>query len=288
MTPRIQAMRYFGRKLFVRCGGRVLSRRTRCLFVLSTGRCGTTTLTKLLNLSPEVDAYHERKPKLVAPSLDAFYDGFEQRTKYARVFEEAHCGHLTWSRLRRRVYSDTSNRLTYFAPAIAAEFPNAKFIHLHRHPVDVLRSGMRRGWYQNSLWDPYRVRPAIGTPAHLWWDQCDRFSKICWYWSAINEFALRLANEIEPSRFMEVRFDEIAKKESERIGAIFDFIDVDRPPNDHILSVLTTPYNKQTQGYYPPPAEWTRTQMAQLEEIAGATSRRLGYALRSSHIVESF
>lgn len=127
--------------------GQFVWRRSTCVFVLSTGRCGTKTLTHLLKLSSTVYARHEPAPRLYAEALDAYLSNLMPTTRYRAIFTAARAPDIGAAFLRGQVYAETSNWLTFFSPIIRDLLPNAKFIHLVRHPRDVVRSGMRRKWY---------------------------------------------------------------------------------------------------------------------------------------------
>jgi hypothetical protein len=47
--------------------------------------------------------------------------------------------------------------------------PNVKFVHLFRHPGEVVRSGMRRGWYNGHPSDRYRIEPGQHDPMRRLW-----------------------------------------------------------------------------------------------------------------------
>src|SRR5690625_618085 len=133
------------------------------VWVLSTGRTGTSTLTRLLNLSPAIDAYHELGPELFQFSYDYFREDIESaqalRTlMYLRdelVFRSYRDG---------MVFVETNNRLTYIADLLAELYPGGKFIHIYRNPYDFIRSGMRRKYYRGHMRDYARITPAAGEP----------------------------------------------------------------------------------------------------------------------------
>ena len=119
----------------------------------------TESLTHLLNLCPEISAFHEPEPVLWDESREAFHSVFDKPERQGRIFLRARRSPLQTAFRANRFYAETSNRMTYFAPAIAQVLENSQFLHLYRHPADVVRSGMRRGWYQNHSLDklPYHT-----------------------------------------------------------------------------------------------------------------------------------
>jgi hypothetical protein len=261
-------------------------RDTRCLFVLSTGRVGTVSLTSLLGCSRGITAFHEAPPALLEESKAAYTGIWEHPKKYEQIFRNAKARSLGTARLKGRVYADTSNRLTFFAPVIARLLPNSCFIHLHRHPADVVRSGMSRRWYRDHSWDVYRIEPA---PDNVWaerWHKYDAFAKNCWLWAAVNEFALIFRRSLPDDRFLTVKYEELFRPFSEIYRCIFDFIGVKAPPSEQAKAILETKRNVQKVQSFPRYDEWNSDQVRVLNEIAGPTASRLGYDLTRQNAEE--
>lgn len=252
-------------------------RSAKCLFVLSTGRTGSSTLIRLLNLSPKVTALHEPKPNLVREYRRAYSGVVLHPDRYRRLFERAR------RRLISRVCPDggvyaEATLLKFFAPVIAQMLPNARFLHLHRHPGEIIRSAMRRRWFQDNPLDRYRIVPEPGDPDHQRWTQWDAFSKSCWTWHAENEYFLRLAQNVGADRVLKLPFDEWTDQSTGAYERVFGFIDVDPPDRDLAQAVLGVKHNEQTSGSFPTYEQWSPAQRQTLSEIAGATMARLGYA----------
>ena len=97
--------------------------------------------------------------------------------------------------------------LKFIAPVIAELLPNSKFLHIHRHPGEVVRSGMRRRWFFDNPLDKFRAVPVTSDPAFSKWDQWDSFSKVCWLWHAENKRFLELAQSLGSERVLRLQFD---------------------------------------------------------------------------------
>ncbi len=114
-------------------------------FALSTGRSGTQTLAHVLTQSPGCLCLHEPHPQLVRESV-LFREG---RLSQADAIDL----------LRRtrphpaadRAYGESNNRLSLMVPALAAAFPEAKFIWLQRDARDVVASELQRGGYAPAV-----------------------------------------------------------------------------------------------------------------------------------------
>ena len=251
-------------------------RTTNCLFILSTGRTGSSTLIRLLNLSPEVTALHEPKPNLVRQYRRAYSDVMTRPDRYRRLFERARRSLISRVCSNGGVYAEAT-LLKFFAPVIADMLPNAKFLHLHRHPGEVVRSGMRRRWYLDNPVDRYRLVPAPADPAYGSWAQWDSFQKVCWLWHVENRYFIDLAQTLGSDRVFQLQFDQWIDRRTGEYRRIFDFIGVEPPEPGAVSHVLGTKYNRQVDGEFPRFEQWTDAQKRSLWEIATTTMTRLGY-----------
>ena len=248
----------------------------RSMFVLSTGRTGTETLARLLGVSREVIALHEPNPQLMPERKRAYHEVYDSPAEFRAIFCEARTKLITAARMRGRVYAETSARMTFFAPIIWKLMPRAKFVHLFRHPADVIRSGMRRGWYDGHAADESRITPVPGSEAHSQWDSWSRFEKICWYWSAYHEFSIKFCDESDHSRILLINSDDLFDPESGKWREVFSLIGVAAPPESQAREALSVRHNAQLQGDFPKLEEWSLEQKQTLERIAGATMAKLG------------
>lgn len=260
-------------------------RDTPCLFVLSTGRVGTMTLAALLDLSPDVDGVHEPLPQPFAESKAVFGRVGHERAALAAVVERMRALPLAQARRRRRLYAETSHRWTFFAPVIAELLPRARFLHVHRHPADVVRSGMRRGWYLNHVGDPDRIEPGPADPVHASWPRWDQFSKMCWYWGAVNEFATGVTEALGPERARTLSFDDVFHADAAALMALYDWLGVAPPAPARVREALGTRFNEQTSGPFPSFDAWSEGQIRTLERIAGPTMEKLGYGRTAGRAV---
>lgn len=252
-------------------------RDARCLFVLSTGRVGTMALAELLDLSPEIEGFHEPMPQPFAESKAAFYRVGDDGDSFASVVERMRALPLARTRRRVHLYAETSHRWTFLAPVIAALLPHARFLHLYRHPAAVVRSGMRRGWYRNHVGDPDRIEPGPADPACGAWPQWDQFARLCWYWGTVNEVVSAFTKAVGPGRARALSFEELFRPDAQALMSLYDWLGVAAPAMERVRAVLATPFNGQTSGTFPNLDEWTEDQIRTLYRIAGATIERLGY-----------
>lgn len=268
-----------GKRLMRRALSAAARRRASCVFVLSTGRVGTVTLTHLLNLSPAVDAEHEPGPQLLEETRRAYQAHplpGPEATALMRTFAASRVRPLVRA-ARGRVYVESSNRLTFLAPQLSAHLPRSRFIHLHRDPATVVRSGMRRGWYDNHPWDPYRIQPRPDDPWAGDWERWGAFERCCWFWTAANQFCLHVVDRLPADRVFATGMEALFAADGEGAHRLFAWMHVPPGAPEDIRRVTATRYNAQQGRDFPIWSEWTREQRAALARIAAPVAVRLGY-----------
>jgi hypothetical protein len=250
-----------------------------CVFVVSTGRVGTKTLTNLLSLSPDVLATHEPDPRLVKASFDAYMEGGDvgQSERWRAVVLGARDDAVYNANRRGRIYVETNPRLTYLAGALAVAFPASRFIHLHRHPYEVVRSWMRRGHYQGHSWDFVRLRPRPSEALSSEWTALPVLEKNAWHWARITSEALEFLDGLPPSRKLDLRAEALFAGDPTALARLYEFVGVASPAQDWITEVLGQKINAQRRGVFAPPKEWTGAERATVWERVGAVASRLGY-----------
>ena len=186
---------------------------TKCLFVLSTGRTGTTTVVQLIDLSPSISAVHEPEPRHLELLRESFLRPFNEFQSQIPLITRARRSLIGKTGAQDLAYAEATI-LKFFAPTLAQLLPNAKFLHLYRHPADVVRSGMRRRWYDGHSYDQYKILPSPGGPVAAEWDSWGAFEKNCWTWQAENDYFLRFGELVGDDRCLKMSFEELMRPES--------------------------------------------------------------------------
>jgi len=194
--------------LYLRDGGLNL----RAVFALSTGRCGTMTLAKLLNAHPAIVGLHEPLPRLIELSGEAYAAPFAEWACFA--IDVARRDYIQESNRQNKIYAETANRLTFFAYAIERVFPGTRFIHLVRNPCDVIESGVRRGWYQGHPWDVGRIAPRK-PPWSIRWASLSPSQRVAWNWVETNRFIIDFLSTIPPERKMFLQLEKLADQQED-------------------------------------------------------------------------
>lgn len=233
----------------------------------------------LLSRSPEVLAYHEPKPLLGEANVQAFHDLNQNREAYRQLFLQARRRKIQYAYVRGKMYVEHSVMVALM-PLIAEVLPQAKFIHVYRHPGAVVRSGMRRGWYQGHEWDRYRVSPGRADKEwEVWQEQWGAFEKNCWFWKRINEEGLRLKAQIGAERVLQLPFEQLVMQSDTVLPKLFDFLRLPLLPQSAIAEELSRRHNVQLENDFPKFADWSVEQKQQLFSIAGDVMKKLDYDL---------
>lgn len=228
------------------------------VFVLSTGRCGTKWLTELLSNRSDVLVNHALQPELVRQSKLAY----QNRHTDPEFIRAARDDLISAAYHSHRIYIETNNRITFFAPLLAQAYPNSRFIHLYRHPADFIRSGMRRNWYAGHSADIGRITMADANQ----WQTLSQFEKIAWLWNETNSFIEKFLQTLPPNRYFIIS-SETLFAEPTQVKTLCEFIGVPDISLQTIIQKQKKPVNVQKKGNFPKYQDWTPEQKKQLANL---------------------
>jgi hypothetical protein len=250
-----------------------------CVFVLSTGRGGTETLTALAALSPTIEARHEPLPRLIKASFDAYMVGGDLAGQaHWRDLVLAARDDLVRAAARMgKVYVETNNRLTYLAPVLAEVFPASRFIHVYRDPFAFVRSAMRRRYFDGHNWDFARVRPRPDDPLAERWDTLPKLECCAWLWWRTNHDVRTWMASLPESRRLTLRSEDLFVGAPQALQQWFAICDSPMPAAGRIREVLTAKLNAQRGGEFPEASGWTAEQRDCVWAYVGVLATELGY-----------
>jgi hypothetical protein len=231
-------------------------------FVLSTGRCGTLWLTRLLRLSKYVYVNHSDYPELIRHSRLA-YEGYQQRPQvFQEIVRATRDEFLLRAYRYGQCYVETNNRMTFFAEAAKAVYPRARFIHLVRHPGDFVRSGLNRGWYAGQ--QRHELGRIRGTTPQ--WEKLSRRAKIAWLWERTNCYIETFSAGLSEDDLIRIRAEDMFN-DPQIVGEICQFIGAEDISRSLIDSMQTRVINQQKkvtiQAPYP---HWRDAQKEELRK----------------------
>ena len=235
------------------------------VFVLSTGRCGTEFLTKILNKIIGFDVYHSPKPEMIFFTKYAYANYNKATEEIKNILKAARLELILESYLRNRRYIETNNLITFFAYAAAEVFPRAKFIHLVRHPASFVRSGIRRNWYSgDNLHDLGRIKPLRNSEN---FNRMSKIEKIGWLWNETNQFIENFKKNIDENRRILFMKSEDMFTNIDRLQDIFQFLEVNVERKYLVNQISRKPVNRQKSGDFPPFDKWSDDDKIKLKKV---------------------
>jgi hypothetical protein len=251
------------------------------LFVLSTGRAGTETLNALFEFTGNILSYHEPAPTLYRLSRVAYENKDDPLAGniLRESFLTARQDLLNYSLQCHRGYVETSPQATFLARVIRSVIPQARFIHLVRDPRDVIRSGMRRKWYDGHSNDETRITPRPDSSYSLKWNQYEPFQKNVWLWTETNRWIMEFTAQIPPDGVLTIRSEDVFSMDQKTLRSLYEFIGAEVPQFSKISRLLEKKMNAQKTGEFPAWAFWTAEQRTILTDMASGVAARLGYDL---------
>ena len=256
-----------------------------CVFVLSTGRVGSETLAYLLGLAKHVFVSHEPRPELFALSRLAYElsDQYPDNENLERALCE---GFLTARReiLNNSLYCDrgyveTGPQATFLAPVILKAIPEIRFIHLVRDPRKVVRSAMRRGWYDGHDYDFSRIVPSPDSEMGRLWEHIGPFQKNLWLWAETNRWILNFSKSLSEKQYLLVHSEDIFNAHEDTVNQLYRFLGTTTPSSRKIGRVLGKQLNAQTRGTFIQPDDWLSHTEEELSAFVSQISSELKYDL---------
>ena len=222
------------------------------VFCQNSGACGSTYIIQLLHDNQVERCFHELEPDFNELGVQHF----DQTVSQER---------LLWllRYTRHDVFFEASNRLFSFGRELKAAFPNAKFIHLHRHPAESIRSAMSKPNVESYLADGPRFQGTLAGPK-----SASHFERFCHYWNNVNR---RIADDLKGEQVLSLKFDKLIAGDLDDLEA---FLGV------KLHQRTRAPVNTgkvRSEGKYPPFDEWDAEHKERFHKICGNMLERLGY-----------
>ncbi len=245
-------------------------------FVLSTGRCGTSLLSRVLSYSP--DLYVTHKTNHAALSAYRYQCSSMNESALRLMALAAYFEPISEAYFQGLMYVDTNAKLVFFAPELAKVFPRARFIHLVRHPGDFARSGCRRGYYERLVPCAHgHIEPCPDDPLSKKWHDMNQLEKIAWQWNETNRFIENMKNSVTSERFLTIRAEDFFT-DPEVSATVFCFLQAKGISLNKINKIISRPLNEQKSGTFPEYSDWDEIQKAHFVQHASLMNA-YGYKL---------
>jgi len=214
-------------------------------FVLSTGRCGTAYLTKILQEIAYLDVYHTPNPEFIYYNKFAYEINIKEKRSelLEHIFQSCRLEQIENAYIFGKKYIETSNWTTFYAYQIKKIFPKAQFIHLVRNPAEVIRSGLVRNWYTGvSNYDKGRITPINNKS----WTKISDTKKIAWLWAETNQFIEKFKQTLNNDSIITIKSENLFKKKK-TLSKIFDFLNIKNQNITKILKKHSKPINGENK-----------------------------------------
>jgi hypothetical protein len=272
---------------------------TRTFFVVSSGRSGTAMLHKALSSAGDIEMHHEYMVHIVQPLSVRRYMGLADGADARAVLSATHAAAALYS--ERAHWGDSSNKLSWLIPDLAALMPDAKFVHLVRDGRKVAGSYFHKlgaecyddrstSVLQAHFDDPV-MQPAPPPEKRYWWPlprrddpraaefrRYDQFARIAWHWVEINATIIRSLEALPADRQLFVRLEDLVVS-PRLVRALFEFLGLDYR-REH-SQIFARPHNVNRPEDRPLSPE----QRAMFTPIGSSMMERLGYAERDEYVV---
>ena len=225
------------------------------IFCQNSGACGSHYIVDLLNDNKVDRVFHEKEPDLNEIGV-AHYERPISTAKLVRILRYT----------RHNVFLEANNRLFSLSKELSVAFPNAKFIHLFRHPANAVRSAMSKPQVENYL--KTNVRFAGSLAGQFSMRPLERF---CHYWHNVNQRIFEDLMELEATGVPVIwlEFDQLI---SGQIQCLEEFI------GHSIRSIQRPPSNVgavRKEGKFEPPENWSDDDREVLDRICLPLFERL-------------
>lgn len=271
-----------------------MSRETQSFFIVSSGRSGTAMLHKVLSTAEDVEMHHEYMVHITQPLAVRRYQGLVTREEATDILRSTHGAAIYYSEAAH--WGDSSNKLSWLIPELAALLPDAKFVHLVRDGRKVAGSYYRKLFAEcyddrstavlKAYLDDPANNPAPPPDKKYWWPipsdaafrTYDQFDRIAWHWAEINRTILDFLAVLPNDRRHFVRLEDLYFS-PRGVKGLFHFLNL--PYRDEHFAMFARPHNVNR----PEDELLTSAQTKRFEEIAGAMMARLGYADTPEYVV---
>lgn len=255
-------------------------------------------LHKALSAVAGVEMHHEYMVQITQPLAIKRYLGLINDAECRRLVAETYGAAVHYSEASH--WGDSSNKLSWLIPELAAQFPNARFVHLVRDGRKVCSSYFHKLGaecyddrstviFQAHIDDPHL--PAPPPEKKYWWpvprkNSADadafrgfsQFERICWHWAELNRVVLEEMSRLPPERSLFLRLEDL-RESPQAVSGLYHFLNL--PYRDSDFTVFGRPHNVNR----PEDKLLTEAQRASFEAIAGAMQARLGYADTPEYLV---
>jgi hypothetical protein len=256
----------------------------RPIFVVGAARSGTTFLGDCMGHLPEV-SYHHEPPATKAAGRYVYERlwGYRRsrwffRSVYAWLLRVELDGDL------RLCDKTPTNAL--LIPFLDRAFPDGQFIHIVRDGRDAAASLLHQPWLRADTATTGKREPGgyLHGPWAPWWvepDRRDEFEstsdvhRMIWAWRRYTEAGIRDGRALPANRYLEIRYEELARDPNPVGARILDFLGIHRTASRSAFLEALRRVSDSSLGNWR--RVFTLDDLALIEADSGELLRSLGY-----------
>jgi len=253
------------------------------LFILSTGRTGTTALAEYMGeLGGRVTSVHEPKPsRVLRIASNRYLCGRMSRTELIRRYHV--CRKNLFRRIETPVYIESNPFLHGFIEVLGELLPSPKVLHIVRDPRTYVPSYINYGGLSGLKGLAVRflpfwmIKPDLLEPqSGLRWNAMSDIERFAWRWDRVNGI-LDKGAAIYGDQYRRVRFEDIFADPAAAITDICQWIGLEEKYPTPAKKKQYRRVNASVRRRVSPWEEWEETDRHTLYEFCGERMVRYGY-----------
>lgn len=200
-------------------------RKKKIIFILNAGRCGSTSIVRMLNQNSRFLAFHEDIPEFIRMSTELAENPWKKEhvvSEIKKIFKDK-----LWEANNDQIIVHSDHRMWNMVEILNDYFPNAYFIHLIRNPYDSVKSIVPREWYSKedhgNAFSKYRLKGyKVNDVEKKEWQSWSDIDKSLWYWNFVNKNISKQLNSLPQNQKMVIRLEEIFETLNDKFKITFD------------------------------------------------------------------
>src|SRR5690554_1558489 len=184
------------------------------VFILSTGKCGSTSIKKVFNQHDKFLAFHEDITPLIELSTQLAEYPQQEKEIYYKL--DAIFANRIWEGKSGQIIVHSDHRLWNLVPYLSKYFKHAFFIHLIRNPFDSVKSYIQRDWHLpttietvSNKFDKHRLQGyRVHDMPEEAWNELNQTEKCLWYWNYVNTSIYKSLSALDKKRWDVIKLED--------------------------------------------------------------------------------
>ncbi|MGK7939758.1 MAG: sulfotransferase [Crocosphaera sp.] len=254
------------------------------IFIVGSGRSGTTFLGSCIGKIPEISYHFE--PDIIKATAKYVYTGEWSQKKAQWYYRNIYS-------LLMRIHGDGDLRLadktprnSFIIPFLYETFPDAKFIHIIRDGRDVALSLSKQPWYRGDQVNS-GIRERGGYPygpyARFWvepdrvreFETTSDIHRCIWLWRRYLETILEATTQLPENQYYELRYETLVTDTKQEGKRLLDFLEITSTSSRRLFQQAIAQARPNSVGLGQ--KQLSDEQLQEIEQEGGNMLNRLGY-----------